>query len=801
MRARQLLFWIALAAASGLAIAWLLPRAFPLFPRGYETDAREARAIALARIPELGPVPPRPLISVAWTGDSDIERAALQGGAAARHRLAGSPLEQALYGWVVRVYPPDANAGDWEYEVRVSRRGEVTGLMRKLPEAAPAGKLTADQARERARAQLAEAGFDLAQYGEAEVRSDERSRRTDMVIHFPARRQLLGAGVRHGLEVRFLGDQPGGYRIWAESVDKQEGERLISPYFLLYFATEIASVLLLLGLFILFARKYHAGEVGVRRGVQIFLLVLLTGLGFLLCYAVPGAEGVMIGATSRRLTTWVLVLVKLVFGMLPIAALGFLAWTVGESWARERWASKLAAFDALFKGDWRNATVARSSLRGISLGLALLASLLGVAVVLQRFGARPMGTLFVELQFGSAGWLGIGQLLRLLCYELAVALIGCLFFTMLAARKLPPVFAAIVSALGASLLSLPPFMPLPISAGAPVWLLAAAVPVLVFWGSDLLAAVLCSLTTAAVMASLPLLLAHDAGMQLQGSIPLVALALPLLLSVRHLHGGREFVYRWEDVPPHVRRIAERERQRVELETAREIQSSILPVLPPQLNGVELAHAYQPATEVGGDFYDVLALDDGRVALAVGDVAGHGVSSGLVMSMVRSALAVQVTFDPQVESVFHTLNRMVFQSARRRLLTTLTYALLDPKDRELVYASAGHVFPYRITRDGRVHELEAGSYPLGVRVDSVLPVRRERLEAGDTVVLLSDGLVEGHRENDPEPFGFVRLAESLARHAPRGPQALVRGVLADLETFTRRAPREDDVTVLAARLPD
>jgi sigma-B regulation protein RsbU (phosphoserine phosphatase) len=290
-------------------------------------------------------------------------------------------------------------------------------------------------------------------------------------------------------------------------------------------------------------------------------------------------------------------------------------------------------------------------------------------------------------------------------------------------------------------------------------------------------------------------------MQLQGTIPLVALALPLLLSVRHLHGGREFVYRWEDVPPHVRRIAERERQRVELETAREIQSSILPVLPPQLNGVQLAHAYQPATEVGGDFYDVLALEDGRVALAVGDVAGHGVSSGLVMSMVRSALSVQVTFDPQVESVFHTLNRMVFQSARRRLLTTLTYALLDPQGKELVYASAGHVFPYRITRDGRVHELEAGSYPLGVRVDSELPVRRERLEAGDTVVLLSDGVVEGHRENDEEPFGFARLAESLARHAQAGPQALVRGVLADLETFTRRAPREDDVTVLAARLPD
>jgi sigma-B regulation protein RsbU (phosphoserine phosphatase) len=289
-------------------------------------------------------------------------------------------------------------------------------------------------------------------------------------------------------------------------------------------------------------------------------------------------------------------------------------------------------------------------------------------------------------------------------------------------------------------------------------------------------------------------------MQLQGWLPLLVLALPLVVSIRELHGGREFVYHWEDVPPHVRRIAERERQRVELETARQIQSSILPELPPQLAGVALAHAYLPATEVGGDFYDVLALEDGRVAVAVGDVAGHGVSSGLVMSMVRSALAVQVTFDPEVDSVFATLNRLVFQSARRRLLTTLTYALLDPVRRELVYASAGHVFPYRVTKAGRVIELEGGSYPLGVRPQTQPMVRRERLEQGDFVVLLSDGVPEAHREDSDEPFGFGRLAESLGRHAGGSPEALVRGVLSDLESFTRRAPREDDVTLLALRLP-
>ena len=250
----------------------------------------------------------------------------------------------------------------------------------------------------------------------------------------------------------------------------------------------------------------------------------------------------------------------------------------------------------------------------------------------------------------------------------------------------------------------------------------------------------------------------------------------------------------------VRRIAERERQRVEIETARNIQSSILPSLPSQLLGVEIAHSYLPASEVGGDFYDVLALDDGRLALAVGDVAGHGVSSGLVMSMAKSALAVQVTFDPAVESVLTTLNRMVYQSARRRLLSTLCYALLDPRSRELTYASAGHVFPYRISQEGEVDPLVSESYPLGVRDQLEIRVRQQPLRAGDTLFFYSDGLVEATAEEDDDPFGFDRLQESLRRLAGQGPAAVRDGVLEDVDGFTGRHIRDDDLTVLVLRLP-
>ena len=237
---------------------------------------------------------------------------------------------------------------------------------------------------------------------------------------------------------------------------------------------------------------------------------------------------------------------------------------------------------------------------------------------------------------------------------------------------------------------------------------------------------------------------------------------------------------------------------MELETARNIQSSILPDLPPQVGGFDVAHTYLPATEVGGDFYDVLALEDGRLAVAVGDVAGHGVSSGLVMSMARSALAVQITFDPEVESVFRTLNRMIYQTARKRLLTTLCYAILDPKRREISYASAGHLYPYVVGREGRVEPLESTAYPLGVRLTLAIETKVAKLEKGDTLFLFSDGLVEATSERSTEPFGFDRLEQSLARHAGGSVQGLRDGVLADLKKYTSGAARADDLTVLVLR---
>ncbi|HEY2737356.1 MAG TPA: PP2C family protein-serine/threonine phosphatase, partial [Thermoanaerobaculia bacterium] len=546
-----------------------------------------------------------------------------------------------------------------------------------------------------------------------------------------------------------------------------------------------------------FIKRYHEGEIGVRRGAQILLLVAVSALLYVLLVARSVSQGDSFGFASREQTTWIAGLGAVMFQILPTCLLAFFAWSVGESVCRERWGPKLAAFDALFHGDWSNATVARSALRGAAAGCALAGAFVALLVALRHLGASPLTTVIMP---GSSDWPGLGLAMRWLASSFPGFLAVMLCLVPMVSQRLGRAAGTLAGVLLGGVLLFPTLVAVPFFWGMVASMAFAVLPVLMFLAYDLLTVLMAGAIAESLVFGWPLLRADDASLRVNGALALVILAAPLLASIAALRSRREFVYRYVDIPPHVRRIAERERQRVELETARRIQSSILPELPPRLQGVEIAHAYLPASEVGGDFYDVLALEDGRLAVAVGDVAGHGVSSGLVMSMAKSALAVQVTFDPEIQAVFTTLNRMVHQTARKRLLATLCYLLLDPRRRELVYASAGHLFPYRVTPGGRVQALESIAYPLGVRNYLTVEPKTASLDPGDTLFLFSDGLVEAKSSHSEEMYGFERLEESLARHAEHGVEVLRDGVLADLARFTGNQPREDDQTLLVLRLP-
>jgi serine phosphatase RsbU (regulator of sigma subunit) len=243
---------------------------------------------------------------------------------------------------------------------------------------------------------------------------------------------------------------------------------------------------------------------------------------------------------------------------------------------------------------------------------------------------------------------------------------------------------------------------------------------------------------------------------------------------------------------------ERERIEQELRIARLIQQTLLPKMLPELPGYDVAAYYQPAREVGGDFYDFLELEDGRLGLVVGDVTDKGVPAALVMATTRTMLraAAQRLFSPG--EVLRRANDALVTDIPPNMFITCLYAILDIESGRLVYANAGHDLPYRRrvgrTSEGAAEELRATGMPLGLMPGMSYEEKEIVLEAGESVLFYSDGLVEAH---DPkrEMFGFPRLQGLVGTHRTGG-SSLIGFLLSELTRFTGEEwEQEDDITLV------
>jgi hypothetical protein len=206
-------------------------------------------------------------------------------------------------------------------------------------------------------------------------------------------------------------------------------------------------------------------------------------------------------------------------------------------------------------------------------------------------------------------------------------------------------------------------------------------------------------------------------------------------------------------------LTERVLVRDELQVARQLQSELLPKGAPDLPGWAFAHSYRTANEVGGDYYNFRPLDDGRLAVMMGDASGHGMAAGLLMATAHATLQSVLDVESEPERVIALLNRNLCRTGDRRAFVTLFYAVLDPATGELQYACCGHPFPLLRRADGSIEELGEGGMPLGIRRDIAVRALRSRIEPGDRLVLYTDGLPEAVSPQN-EAFGFIRLRELL-----------------------------------------
>src|SRR5215207_1666525 len=243
---------------------------------------------------------------------------------------------------------------------------------------------------------------------------------------------------------------------------------------------------------------------------------------------------------------------------------------------------------------------------------------------------------------------------------------------------------------------------------------------------------------------------------------------------------------------------ERERADQELRVARRIQHASLPKEVPTLEGWQITPYYQPAREVGGDFYDFHLLPEGRLGLVVGDATGKGVPAALVMSTTLGMLqaTARALGSSSPGEVLEQVNETLVARVPQNMFVTCFYAILEPESGSLRYANAGHDAPHVRRSNDNAEELRARGMPLGLMPGMEYEEKEINLERGESVLFYSDGLVEAH---DPQGqmFGFPRLRALVAKHAEKG--SLADFLMEELYSFVGEGwEQEDDITLLTLR---
>lgn len=242
----------------------------------------------------------------------------------------------------------------------------------------------------------------------------------------------------------------------------------------------------------------------------------------------------------------------------------------------------------------------------------------------------------------------------------------------------------------------------------------------------------------------------------------------------------------------------REQERDILE-AREIQQRLLPDLIPQISGCLIATAWHPARSVSGDYFDVIALDDDRAALAIADVSGKGLPAAMLMSNAQAALRAIATDRISPREMCRQVNRVVCGNTASNKFITFFYAILDTQARKLVYSNAGHNHPLLMRANGQLARLDAGGPVLGFLLDYSYEQGEIDLRPGDRLTLFTDGVVEA-MDDGGEEFGEERLIDVIRKNLSSNAERLKEEILRALIEFGGRS-LQDDATMIVVSIDD
>jgi serine phosphatase RsbU (regulator of sigma subunit) len=242
---------------------------------------------------------------------------------------------------------------------------------------------------------------------------------------------------------------------------------------------------------------------------------------------------------------------------------------------------------------------------------------------------------------------------------------------------------------------------------------------------------------------------------------------------------------------------QQERLERELQLAMEIQQRFQPTAPPIVPGYELQGISFPCYEIGGDYYDFIERDDGRLVIALGDVSGKGTAAALLMSSLHAAVHAQAGSHETLVETISAVNRYLADNIPPNRFVTLFYAELDPASGALSFLNAGHNPPLIVHSAGTVEQLASGGLPLGIKRDAEYREGRTQLQMGDVLVIYSDGVTEAASPSGEE-FGPTRLYEVVSRNIDASAAGVRDRIESALTKFSQGTQAADDITLVIVK---
>ncbi len=243
-----------------------------------------------------------------------------------------------------------------------------------------------------------------------------------------------------------------------------------------------------------------------------------------------------------------------------------------------------------------------------------------------------------------------------------------------------------------------------------------------------------------------------------------------------------------------REALDKERMHKEIEMAAIIQRKIIPQKLPVINGYDLAGINIPSLEIGGDYYDVAKLKDGRFLLIIADVSGKGVPSGLLVNSLNASLSAYLENDFELTDVATRLNKVIFKASPPEKYITAFVAILDPAAASIEYINAGHN-PILFLHNDQLQKLDKGGLAFGM-LDMNLPFEsgQIKIETGDRILFYTDGIPEAMDANEEE-YSDQKLEEFFIRNKPNKADIFIKNLVADVKKHTTDTPQSDDITAL------